>query len=176
MLLKIGSFAAVLLFAVQVGAAQGSTDKVLTVCEALSQPQRFHGSIISIRGIETSTGEGKWIRGVNCKPFAADGHEWPSLIALDTPPVTNIPTDFKFDSESMSRVYEQFQQRFRKFPEQCVEFTYTGLFQTRLDWSKARVVNVEGKMRFVGFGHQGEAPALLILKSIDRVSVVPNCG
>jgi hypothetical protein len=46
-----------------------------------------------------------------------------------------------------------------------IAWTYTGLFETRKEWSKT----------MNGFGHLNEAPGELIIKSEEDVAPVPNC-
>jgi len=55
-------------------------------------------------------------------------------------------------------------------------FTYTGLFETRPDWSSAKLHYANGSWRYVGFGHLGEAPGQRLLRSEDDVTVTPGCN
>jgi len=55
-------------------------------------------------------------------------------------------------------------------------FTYTGMFETRGDWASAQMRYADGTSRYAGFGHLGEAPGQLLLKSEDDVIVTPGCA
>ena len=60
-------------------------------------------------------------------------------------------------------------------PPECLEYTYTGLFETRKNWSSGRMTYPDGTWKYAGFGHLGDAPEQLLMKSEDDVNVMPNC-
>jgi|SRR5579883_1809314 len=160
----------------------GLPGKALTVCEILSSPLSYEGRIVTIVGPIQGTDEGTWFVGEDCPGvWVAEGHKWPSVIALMTPnsipPPLRIHTvDFMFDLESDRRVERKYRSLASGVPPRCVLFTYTGMLETQKDWTKAKAVYPDGTWRFIGFGHLGEAPARLLLKSADDVTVRPNCG
>jgi hypothetical protein len=83
--------------------------------------------------------------------------------------------DFTYDWQSSKRVDAKYHRLLRSGPRDCMVFTYTGLFETRRDWSTAKVTYPNGTSKVMGFGHLNDAPAQLLIKSSDDVSLVPNC-
>jgi hypothetical protein len=163
--------------------AQGpppETGTALSVCEVLSRPLAFDGRMVTIRGTEEGTDEGAWLVGRDCPGrLVTEGHVWPSVIALTMPDVPVAlrvhSVDFEFDFGSEDRA-ERRLQLLAPAPKECLAFTYTGLFETRRDWSRAKLVYPNGTWKFAGFGHLGEAPAQILLKSADDVSLLPGCA
>jgi hypothetical protein len=152
--------------------------RTATVCEILSQPLQYDGKVVRIRSRQAGTDEGLWLSGDECPGILATGqHIWPSEIWVQLPssPFHLHPIDFQFDAQSQRRVEAKYRELTARAPDRCIVWTYTGLFETRRNWSEARAVYANGTSKFVGFGHQGEAPGQIIIKSADDVSVVPNC-
>lgn len=152
----------------------------VSVCEVLSKPLAFDGRIVTISGVEEGTDEGLWLAGDCPTHWVTEGQAWPSVIALTMP---NVPAplrihsvDFKFDIESERRLKLKLESLLAAAPKKCIAFTYTGLFETREDWSRARLTYPDGTSKLAGFGHLGEAPGQLLLKSADDVSLMPNCA
>ena len=111
--------------------------------------------------------------------FRTGEHVWPCVVYLAMPTMNAAlrvhSVEFTFDWQSQSKVDAKFVRLRRTVPAECVQFTYTGLFDTREDWSKAKLRYPNGIWKYAGFGHLGEAPAQLILKSVDDVAVIPGC-
>lgn len=168
------------------GAALGQTpiaDKdpipTIDVCEALSHPEKYDGKMVHLRDRVYGTMEGAAFVGEGCPGiFVTEGKIWPSGVAWTMP--TNLmfilhPVDFSFDWASSKRLQKKWAKLHKHFPDRCIAFTYTGMFES---WSKekARKTDRGGHVwEFDGFGHLNGAPAQLVLKSADDVAPIPNC-
>ena len=155
-----------------------------SVCEILSHPAQFDGKLVKVRARTRGTDEGTWFMGEGCDGvFVTEGHVWPSEIAMAEAPVPFAPrsvaylhsVDFEYDMAARQRMAQKAQLLLRTVPQECLVVTYTGMFETRSDWSKAKQIYPDGTWIFVGFGHLGEAPGQLIPKSADDVEAIPNC-
>ena len=170
--------------AAPVGAAQAGAEPtlpVLTVCEALSAPMKYNGRILTIRGRPSGSDEGYWVNGDGCPGVVTtDGFMWPSEISLAMPtlprPLRLHSVDFTYDWDARHRLDAKYKRLRKRVPQDCLVFTYTGLFETRTDWSAQKMVYANGRFSYAGFGHLGEAPAQLLLRSEDDVEAIPNCG
>ena len=152
---------------------------VVTVCDLMRTPLEYDGRLIQVRGRLSGTDEGEWLFGDGCPgALVTDGHVWPTAIWLTAPDhrgVLHAP-DFKLDEDSGRRFNRSYKRLRRRLPEQCIVSTLTGLFETRRDWSQFKRAYPSGTWAFTGFGHLGEAPGQLVIKSEDEVAVVPNCS
>jgi hypothetical protein len=155
------------------------TGHLFGVCEVLASPLRFDGSVIRVRGKVGSTDEGEWLVGDECRGiFVTGAVEWPSEIALvmpTIPPSLRLHSpDFTYDWAKGKRIDAKRSRLLRSggSPD-CLMFTLTGLFETRREWVKHKYP--DGTSKFIGFGHQNEAPAQLLLKSSDDVELIQNC-
>ena len=122
--------------------------------------------------------EGSWLDGPRCpRMLVTDGYAWPSIISLETNGTGNQIHEvaFKEDVKTSARTLQKYAKLKRRVPERCIELTYTGLFETRLDWAKAERTYPNGTARFIGFGHGNDAPAQLIVKAATDVTVISNC-
>jgi hypothetical protein len=153
--------------------------QILTVCEALSMPFSNDGKLVTIRDRLSDTGESSWLVGSGCPGiFVTDGFAWPSGISLQTSnsPVTRLhKPDFSYDLRSEFAIEQKYTQLRRRVSDRCIEWTYTGMFETKQNWASAKVTYRDGTSRFIGFGHMGDAPAQLLVKTADAVSEIPNC-
>ena len=184
---RIGVVALLASMATLVASAQGDGKKepVISVCEILSDPLRFDGKVVHIRARTRGTDEGSWFIDENCDGvFATDGYVWPSEIAMAPAPSLIAPrsqtylhrVEFSFDFESSQRLTQKAQMLLLTVPVECLIVTYTGIFETRSDWSKSKRVYSDGTWILLGFGHGGGAPGQLIPKSADDVEAIPNCA
>ena len=149
----------------------------VSVCEVLAQPLQFDGLFLKIRDIVRGTNEGSWLVGDDCPGvFVTEGHVWPSLISLEAPgnPFQLHPVDFQFNFESQQKLAMKYEQLKRRVGEDCIAWTYTGVFETRKNLSGAEAKTIDPS-RLRGFGHLNAAPGQLILKSADDVTAIPNC-
>ena len=164
-----------------------SIRKVMTVCDLLLNPIEFDGTIVTVRGKSQATGEGTWLEGADCSgvfvtpavldssgKIVAEERVWPSVIWLALPSShDNLrPVNFEFSVESDRRVLAKFKKLQAIASANCIRWTYTGMFETRKEWSKK---DAEHLIIFRGFGHQNYAPAQLVLKSKDDVESIPGC-
>ncbi|MGD0047684.1 MAG: hypothetical protein ABSE42_11765 [Bryobacteraceae bacterium] len=179
-LLIAAGTAGVLLTAGQVKPQDAAPPRVLTVCEVLSAALKYDGRVVKIRGRVEGTSEGAWLIGDDCPGvFVAEGHVWGSNISLEMPtmpaPLRLHQVDFKYDWDSESRTEAKYSALEKSVPHDCLAFTYTGMFETRTDWSHAKAVYPNGTWKYIGFGHLGGSPGQLLLKSEDDVEAVPGC-
>ena len=157
---------------------------VVSVCDLLSHASRYDGRLVHVRDRVEGTDEGRWFVGDECPAvFKTNGdHVWPSSVFLATPSATVVgrtrlhEVDFEYDLAGERRLEPKIEQLRAKFGDRCLAWAYTGVFETRTNWAAAKVEYPNGTLRIIGFGHGGEAPAQLILKSFDDVSALPTCA
>jgi hypothetical protein len=157
------------------------TPPTLNVCEVLSAPLKYNGRIVTIRGRSSGTDEGYWVYSDDCPgALTTGGFTWPSEVSLALPtlplPLRLHPVNFTYDWGARRRLDAEYKLLRKRVPHACLIFTYTGLFETRADWSTAKMAYANGTSNYAGFGHLGEAPAQLLLRSEDNVEALPNCG
>jgi len=164
----------------QASSMDKETIPTLTVCDALSHPEKYDGKMVRIRDQVRSTDEGAAFVGDTCQGiFVTDGKVWPSGIAWTMP--TDLifilhPVNFSYDWAASKRLRKRWSKLHKRFPDRCIAVTYSGMFES---WSKekARKTDLKGqKYEFEGFGHLNSAPAQLVLRSADDVAPIPNCG
>jgi hypothetical protein len=166
----------------QAGDQGGNPSGVLTVCEILSMPSSYDGKLVTIRERVSNTDEGAWLEGIKCPGvFVTDGVVWPRSIWLQYSDsrVTRLHQP-DFSKELILRseyiAERKYVQLKRRVPDRCIVWTYTGMFETKQNWSSAKVTYHDGTSRFIGFGHLGDAPAQLLIRTVDAVSELPNCA
>jgi len=165
------------MLAAQTKKKETSTLRILTVCEILSNPLEYDGQLIRIRDATRGTSEGGWFVGDDCPDvLVTEGHVWPSLISLEVPgnPFQLHAVDFSYDFASQDRLMPKYKQLKRRVSQDCIEWTYTGVFETRRNWDGPEAKTIDPS-RLRGFGHANAAPGQLILKSADDVTAIPNC-
>jgi hypothetical protein len=165
----------------QVETVEAAPSGILTVCEVLSAPLKYDGHIVTIRGRLDGTNEDNWLIGDDCPGvFVTGDHVWPSVVSLAMPTIDAHlrvhPVNFQFDWEAQRRFDAKHKTIRKSVPANCLAVTYSGMFETRTDWSTAKLVYPNGAWRYAGFGHLGDAPGHLLLKSEDDIAVVPGCG
>ena len=141
------------------------------MCDLLKDPSKYDGRLVQVRDHTIGTSEGVWFVSQECPGvFVTEGYEWDGLISITYPGNFDAhPVDFRLNLESRRRLKKKYARVRRQAKPECVEWTLTGLFETRTTWKH----NVNGVP--IGFGHQGQAPAQLIVKSEDDVAAIPNC-
>jgi hypothetical protein len=172
--------------AVAIANGQGRFDErsqieSVTVCQILTDPLHYDGRLVKVSGRFTGTNEGSWIVGDGCLGvLVTEGHVWPSEIALTNPaappPQRLHAVDFQLDSESGRKAQKQYKRLQGAVSEECIRVSITGMFETRKDWSNAMMRYPDGTSKLAGFGHLGEAPGQLLVKSQDEVTRVPSCS
>jgi hypothetical protein len=149
----------------------------VTVCEVLVNPLKYDGKMILLEGEISGTDEGGWLTEVACPiPFVTGGHVWPNSIFLQGDPTDkhNVhKVDFAYDNASEQRAYAKAKRLEQKYPGKKLRWTYQGLLETRTDWAPFLARYPNGTSRYIGFGHLSEAPAQLIVKAVQDVSVAP---
>jgi hypothetical protein len=169
----------------QGGRGRPHVESALTVCEVLAHASQYDGKVIQIRARTEGTDEGWWFIGDGCDGvFVTEEQRWPSAIAIGSAPVPNAPrsadyvhvVDFEFNFESLNILQRRLELLRQSVPPGCIEVIYTGLFETRSDWTKAKVTYPDGHSTFFGFGHLGGAPGQLIPKSADDARAIAGCG
>ena len=161
----------------QGGKKETSNLPIFTVCEILSNPLQYDGQLIRIRDVVRGTSEGGWLVGDDCPGvFVTEGIVWPSIISLEVPgnPFQLHPVDFQFNFGSQQKLMPKYEQLKRRVGQDCIAWTYTGVFETRKNWTGPEVKTTD-PTRLRGFGHLNGAPGQLILKSVDDVKAIPNC-
>jgi hypothetical protein len=169
-----------LLTAAQVEHRDEAPSRALTVCGVLSAPLKYDGRIVQIRGRLEGTSEGAWLAGDTCPGvFVTEGQVWPSHLFLGAPdmpaPLRLHHVDFSYDFDSERRTMAKASALLKSVPARCLVFTYTGMFETRADWSRAKAVRPDGTWKYLGFGHLNGSPGQLLVKSEDDVEAVPSC-
>jgi len=164
----------------QIGKTAEPPIPTFTVCEILSRRMEYDGKLVRIRARLGATDEGVWFEGDDCPGILTiDGHVWPSMISLEVASsemgeyTHDHPVNFASDYGSEQKLRPKLRRIGRKVPEECVIWTYTGLFETRDIYPK--VTYAKAPPKYIGFGHLGAAPAQLIFMTADDVNVDPNC-
>jgi len=164
----------------QVKPQEAAPSRVLTVCEVLSAPLKYNGRMVTIRARIEGTSEGTWLIGDDCPGvFVTEEHVWSSSIFLGMPTMPAQlrlhQVDFQYDWDSGSRTNAKAEDLRKSVPDRCLMVSFTGMFETRTDWSHAKAVYPNGTWKYLGFGHQGGSPGQLLIKSEDDVEAVPGC-
>jgi hypothetical protein len=173
-------FFPILAASAQTGKIGESPIPTFTVREILARRVEYDGKLVRIRARLGATGEGVWFEGDDCPGVVTiDGHVWPSMISMQIaspemgPSTHDHPVNFASDYGSQQKLRPKLRRMGRKVPEECIIWTYTGLFETRETYLK--VTYEKAPAVYIGFGHLGAAPAQLIFKTADDVDVDPNC-
>ncbi|MEO5922779.1 MAG: hypothetical protein ABIR70_03030 [Bryobacteraceae bacterium] len=156
------------------------------MCEVLKDRLAFDGKIVTIRGHTTGTMEGSWLDSDACPGVVKDAdYVWDTLISLESAgSAAKIHAiDFEEDFAAADRAERKYRNLTKRTPlyfwlrsrksERCVEFIITGQFGTRREFTKMTYPN--GSFLYLGFGHGGQAPAQLVVKSTDDVVVRTDC-
>ena len=164
----------------QTGKTAAAPIPSFTVCEILAQRVEFDGKLVRIRASVWATDEGAWFAGYGCPgAVTSDGHVWPSTIWMQVassemgPNTHDHPVNFASDYGSQQKLRPKLRRIGRKVPEECVIWTYTGLFESRETYPKHTYEKAPSL--YIGFGHLNSAPAQLIFMTADDVNVDPNC-
>jgi len=149
----------------------------VTVCEVMADPLKYDGKMILLQGEISATDEGGWLIAGACPiPFVTGDHVWPNSIFLQGDPTDkhNLhPVAFAFDYASEQRASATAKRLNQKYSGKKLRWTYVGLLETRRDWAPFLARYPNGSSRYIGFGHLSEAPAQLIVKAVQDVSLAP---
>ncbi|HSR09340.1 MAG TPA: hypothetical protein VLM42_19565 [Bryobacteraceae bacterium] len=173
------AFVPILAPSAQTGKTAEAPIPTFTVCEILAQRVEYDGKMVRIRASIFGTDEGVWFVGDCPGVVSTDGHVWPSTISMQVassemaPSSHDHPVNFASDYRSEKKLWPKLRRIGRKVPEECVIWTYTGLFETRDIYPK--VTYPKAPPAYIGFGQASAAPAQLIWKTAEDVNVDPNC-
>ena len=131
----------------------------------------YNGRLVSIRASIHSSNEGVWLDGKKCPGLiTSDEYVWPSMISVET----SSDADFTATYEGLRKLGPKLKRLGRRAPEKCILWTYTGVFETRSTYEKVSYSN-GSPPRHIGFGHLAAAPAQLLWKTADDVTIDPGC-
>ena len=143
---------------------------IVTVCEALTELQRYDGKTIVVIGRFSHTDEGSWLD-AECG-FRVQNAKWefPTVIstsytASEFAPAPIKPPDFRWDEPLLRQKLEQLKRTTTLREVRSINYTDRWMaFFGRLETQLPRKIRVSAKTLGYtsGFGHQSLAPAQLI--------------
>lgn len=148
--------------------------KTIGVCELLTDPLRYNGKMVAVRGRVVGTGEGEWLIGEGCsRTVETGGYKWPTSIWLATSysyldPLHEI--NFRRDETAFTKLRALLKAKGYDGSQRLV-VTYLGLFETYDDLASRVVKFPDGALKGAGFGHQNSSPAQLIIKTVSLTDV-----
>lgn len=143
---------------------------VLTVCEALSDADKYEGKSVIIVGRTASTDEGVWLTEDCGLKVVRGDREFGAQISTvysesDFAPPPRLPDGFKWDKRLLHQKLTQIKQttelhtyKDRKYNEHW--YAMFGRLETRLPRRLSRGNNIKAYTN--GFGHLSESPAQLV--------------
>lgn len=154
--------------------SRGAPPGALSVCAILSDPAKFNGQLVTIRGISEGTDEGWWIDTDKActAPLITNGYNWPSIIwvkSIDGPERTHR-VNFETDQDTVSKVDREVRRLHIDPKLDRIWLNFTGIFETR-EFTAKDVGKADGKSRADGFGHLNSAPGQLLLKTVSGLYV-----
>jgi hypothetical protein len=158
--------------------------RALTVCQALSELDRYRGEIVEIRGlVQGNLYHGLVLRDFEikgeCPMLAKSGRHWPSAIRFSFPPANYSPPDgplnFVPDTEVINKFLEDIRRLFQEAETNhnyniCYRATFIGELRSRKDISIS--IFKENSYAGNGYGQAGQYPAVLHLKTIVDLHLV----
>ena len=151
-----------------VAAAQGAEPQVISVCEALTHPNLYDHKLVAIRGLQTASMEGSWLKGENCdKAFVTNGYIWPSGIWLEMSESARAATGIlgpELES-SLKRGNKELKRRGFNNDRDRLMITHIGLFEAYDDSAQEYHPDSQST-RANGFGHLNAAPAQIIVSDV----------
>jgi len=149
------------------GPARKSADS-LTVCELFEHLRRYDGRLITITGPMIRRPD-YTVGQVDCvHRFVTNGFTWPSMVMLDTTAAAEIhgaPAAFSTDQASLHPLDVAMSTLAK---ENEVWVTVTGELRLKKHYHS---VHTNYGVLGDGYGHLGASPALLLIKTVDRVEV-----
>lgn len=143
---------------------------VVTVCEALTDLQRYEGKTIVVLGRFTSTDEGSWLD-AECG-FKVQNAKWEFPTSISTSyavdefaPAPIKPSGFRWDEPLLRQKLEQLKQTTRLREVRSINYADQWVaFLGRLETQLPRKIRVSAERigYTPGFGHLSAAPAQLI--------------
>ena len=146
--------------------AAASDVPILSVCEALRDPERFEGKTVIIVGRFASTSEGSWLSEECSQKFEVAGREFDPMISTayvvsDFAAAPKLPKGFKWDKNLLREKLEQVRRTTKLSKASGDE--WLAMFG-RLETKLPHQVNLgNGRTAYSpGFGHLSASPAELI--------------
>lgn len=143
-------------------ALQNGIEKPKTLCEVLSNREKFDGHMVKVRGIVEGNEHGAWLLDNRCRACVDLGKRIPCAVVLVGPSQAVEPVDFEYDRSADSRIRD-FLTKHKARKDDTLWVTYIGKFETKpqaelFDSHSGRVVN--------GFGHQSSFVAQLVVLTV----------
>ena len=147
-----------------------ASPETLPICDVLKDPSRYNGKQIAVRGYESGSDEGVYLKGDCAVALETDGIKWPNLIWLVYPGSSFAlhTVDFTLDKRSLDTAAAKVKAY--KGPVR-VWLTYVGLLETREPFSLQVYRDKAGVKRPAGFGNGAAAPAQFVIKTVQDVVV-----
>jgi hypothetical protein len=157
---------------------QAAEPKVVSVCDVLRHPKLYDHKLVAIRGIEIATGEGVWLKALDCdNAFVTNGYVWPSTIWIDISDSDRAAAGVQGPelASSNKRIDEDLKKRGFDSKKDRLVITYVGLFEAYDD--TAQEFHPDSRStRANGFGHLNDAPAQIIVKDVKDAVIVKGAG
>jgi hypothetical protein len=146
---------------------------VLTVCEVLTDLQKYRGKIIQIRGRWLGTS----LDGRDCAPLRTGDYMWESGIAIAMPSwlileKEGTPATWSLDQRAYDRAERELRLQATRYNRDII-VTFIG----RLDAREEGLVTFRGgdeKLHGLGYGHLGVYPAQLVIVTVKDIVAVPK--
>jgi hypothetical protein len=147
--------------------------KPLSVCDLLTDPSKYNGHVVAVRGLVTGTDEGAWLKAdVACKkPLTTYGFTWPQYLWLeiaDTPLIVGR-VGFQTDAAALRKIDIETRRMSLDYEKDRIRLTYVGVFETR-DYKPSDI----GINRAYGFGHMNAAPGQIVIRTVKDLEVERN--
>jgi hypothetical protein len=175
MLTRAAVFFFVLFAACRMLRAADDQPPVLTVCEALTDPDRYNGKSVVIVGRSSSTDEGRWLGedcGLKVKRAEREFRPIVSTTYFDSEfePPPDLPNDFKWNRRLLQEKLDEVKKTTRlRFPTDMWAAKF-GRLETKLP-RRVDIGDREGYAYAIGFGHLSAAPAQLVGSSDGFLSL-----
>lgn len=153
-------------------------DKPHTVCEVLSNLDRYRGKLIAIEGIlGGGTRHGQFLRNdaqdKECIRVQQKGYAWPADIALTQfsagSEIEDGPAPFESDSAHIHQILAEPKRVAAGRKDTLIIVTAVGELRARKDIKITR--SSDGTYYGDGYGQGGQYPAMLVLKTITDARV-----
>jgi len=151
-----------------------STAATVKICELFSNPTRWNGKMVRVRGglVRGSPEDGLLLSGEQCpKAIQVKGVTWPKLIFLEAPENAVPPKkfDFQTDNPAMDKMNLLFWRVQVGGRREHVEGTVVGVFETQSPLES--LVQESWEDPHFGFGHLNAIPAQIVVKTIEDMRI-----
>jgi len=149
----------------------------MSVCDVIAKRSGYDGQVIAVRGAVTAGGHGPYLVASNACSYelVTRGVVWPNIINLVLPnnqsPDLTVHAPFTLDWKAIRAADDYLVKAGYRAGVDTETATYVGLFVTYPDLDKRVSPGVPGALR-LGFGPGGlGAPAQLVIKTVEGVSI-----